>query len=214
MKTLLVIGASRGIGLATARIALDRGHAVRAFARSAAGIPLGHPRLAKVGGDARSPADLRAALAGADAVVLALGIPGDARMVLGPVDLFSTATRALLPEMRDAGVRRLAAVTGFGAGDSHAAISPLQRIGFRLVFGRAYADKSIQEQLIRDSGLEWVIARPGVLTNGRRTGRYRVLVEPASWRNGIVARADVADFLVRACEEDTWVGRAPVIHGP
>lgn len=75
--------------------------------------------------------------------------------------------------------------------------APLQRIGFALVFGRAYADKDVQERLIRGSDLDWVIARPGVLTNGRAIGRHRVLARPEEWRNGIVSRADVAAFLVR-----------------
>ncbi len=118
-------------------------------------------------GDARNPEDVRAALKGAYAVIQALGIPANARMLTGPIDLFSAATATLLPLMQDAGVRRLISVTGFGAGESRAAIGPLQRIGFDLVFGRAYADKDIQEQLISKSELDWVIVRPGVLINHR-----------------------------------------------
>lgn len=214
MTTVTIMGASSGIGLAATRLALERGYAVRAFSRSAAGVDIEHASLHRVTGDARDAADVRRALDGAHAVIQVLGVPADRRMVTGPVDLFSTATRVLLPAMRAAGVRRLIAVTGFGAGDSRAAIGPLQRIGFMVVFGRAYADKDIQEQLIRDSGLDWVIARPGVLTNGRASGRYRVLARPAEWRNGIIARADVADFLVRQIEGNDYLGQAPVLIGP
>lgn len=107
----------------------------------------------------------------------------------------------------------LIAVTGFGAGDSQAAVPLLQRLPFQLVFGRAYADKSVQEQLIRNSGLDWTIVRPGVLTNGRFTGRYRVLVEPGAWRNGIVSRASVADFIVAQVDSQEMVHRAPVVIG-
>lgn len=213
MKTLLIMGASNGIGLAATHLALERGYAVRAFARSAGRIPVEHERLRKLMGDARSPADVRAALTGVDAVLQALGVPGDRRMITGPVDLFSTATRALLPAMKEAGVRRLVSVTGFGAGDSRTTISPLQRIGFLLVFGRAYADKDIQEALIRESPLDWVIVRPGVLTNGRASGRYRVLAEPGEWRNGIIARADVADFMLRQVESDEYLHRTPALIG-
>jgi len=214
MKTLLVIGASSGIGLAATRRALERGYAVRGFARTVSRIDISHPALTKMTGDARNAVDVRAALAGCDAVIQALGIPAGPRMVTGPVDLFSAATRVLVPAMRDAGVRRLIAVTGFGAGESRAAISPLQRLGFMLVFGRAYADKDVQERLIRESTLEWVIARPGVLTSGPATGRYRVLVRPDEWRNGIISRADVADFLVGQVDSDTYLRQAPVLIGP
>ena len=213
MKNVLVIGASRGIGLAVVKRALERGHSVRAFARSAKRIEIDDPRLERVDGDARSPEDLHRALAGTDAVVLSLGVPPGPGFIVGPVDLFSSATRALLPAMHETGVRRLIAVTGFGAGDSRAAIPLVQRLPFQLVFGRAYADKDIQEQLIRDSGLDWTLVRPGVLTNCRATGRYRVLPEPATWRNGIVSRADVADFIVAQLDSPDFVHRAPVVIG-
>jgi uncharacterized protein YbjT (DUF2867 family) len=80
-----------------------------------------------------------------------------------------------------------------------------------MIFGRAYADKSLQERLIKESGFDWTIARPGVLTDGRRTGRYRILSEGSQWRNGIISRSDVADFLVRQIEDRTYVRQAPVL---
>jgi hypothetical protein len=42
--------------------------------------------------------------------------------------LFSQATRVLLPAMTAAGVKKLFSVAGFGAGDSNASISLLQRL--------------------------------------------------------------------------------------
>lgn len=208
MANVLVIGASYGIGLETVKRALAAGHRVRAMARSAAGIPLQHERLEKFTGDARVEQDVRTALQGVDVVIQALGIR--AADMFRPVELFSAATRVLVAQMQAQGVRRLIAVTGFGAGDSQSSIGLLQRLPFRLVFGHAYDDKSRQEQLIRDSGLDWTIARPGVLINGS-CGRYRVLEDRAQWRNGIVARADVADYLVRQVEDRGGIGKTPVL---
>jgi uncharacterized protein YbjT (DUF2867 family) len=87
----------------------------------------------------------------------------------------------------------------------------LQRLPFQLVFGRAYEDKSRQERLIEESLLDWTIARPGVLTNGPRTGRYKILTEPSQWRNGIISRSDVADFLIRKIDDQTYFHKAPVL---
>jgi putative NADH-flavin reductase len=101
----------------------------------------------------------------------------------------------------------LIGVTGFGAGDSRASISSLQRIPFQIFFGRAYEDKG----LIKESGLDWTIARPGVLTGGPRTGRYKILSEASDWRNGTISRSDVAEFLVRQIEDQTYVRQAPVL---
>jgi putative NADH-flavin reductase len=113
--------------------------------------------------------------------------------------------------MQAQGVKRLISVTGFGAGDSRASINCLQLLPFRFFFGRAYDDKDVQERLIKNSALDWTIARPGLLTNGSRTGRYKVLKAPSQWRNGNISRADVADFLVRQIEDRAHVRETPVL---
>lgn len=206
---VLIIGASHGIGLETATQAVAAGYKVRAFARSATAMTLSDPNLEKFRGDALQSEDVQAALVGVDVVIQTLGVRlGD---LFRPVDLFSNATRVLITAMKAQGVKRLICVTGFGAGDSRASIGLLQRLPFQLVFGRAYEDKSLQERLIKDSGLEWTLARPGVLTGGPRTGRYKVLSEAAQWRNGIISRSDVAEFLVRQIADQTYVRKAPVL---
>jgi len=206
---VLIIGASKGIGLETTRQALEAGHNVRALARSAAAIGLSNPKLEKVQGDALSPRDVNAALSGVDSVIVTLGVGlGE---LFRPVHLFSDATRVLIAAMKAQGVKRLICVTGFGAGDSRASINCLQRLPFQLVFGHAYDDKTRQEQLVKESALDWTIARPGVLTGGQRTGRYQVFRKPAQWRNGIISRKDVADFLIRQIDDATYVHEAPVL---
>jgi len=209
MTHVLVIGASKGIGLETTQQALKAGHCVRAFARSADGINLSSPKLQKVRGDALNSKDVDAALEGANVVIQTLGVGlGD---LFRRVHLFSDATRVLIASMAAQHVKRLICVTGFGAGDSRSSISCLQRVPFQLVFGRAYADKSVQERLIKQSSLDWTIARPGVLTGGAWTGRYKILEAASEWRNGIISRADVADFLVRQIEDRSYVRKAPVL---
>jgi uncharacterized protein YbjT (DUF2867 family) len=79
------------------------------------------------------------------------------------------------------------------------------------VLGRAYDDKDVQEQIIRRSGLDWVIVRPVILTNGPKTGTYRTLTEPRDWRCGFISRADVADFMVKQIDDDRFLGKTPVL---
>jgi len=206
---VLIIGASKGIGLETTRQALDAGHDVRALARSATAIAISNPSLEKMRGNALKTVDVEAALVGVDVVIQTLGVGlGE---LFRPVHLFSDATRVLIQAMKIQGVKRLICVTGFGAGDSRASISCLQRLPFQIVFGRAYDDKSLQEQLIKESELDWTIARPGVLTSGPRTGHYQILSEASQWHNGIISRADVAEFLVRQIGDQTYIRKAPVL---
>ncbi len=213
MKTILIIGASRGIGLETVRRALDQGYQVCAFARSASQIPITHAELTKVNGDALRAEEVAAAVKDADAVIQTLGAKASVAMVTSHTQLFSDATRILIQSMESEGVKRLICVTGFGAGDSREHMSLLQRLPFELLLGRVYADKAVQEMMIRRSALSWVIARPGILTNGPRTGRYKILDKPAGWRNGTISRADVADFLVKQVEDDAYLGKTPALIG-
>ncbi len=170
---ILIMGASKGIGLETSRQAIAAGHRVRALSRSAQSMGLLHPNLEKFPGDALNRPDVDAALAGVGVVIQTLGVAF--KDLVRPVQLFSEATAVMIAAMNAHGVKRLICVTGFGAGDSRASIGRLQRLPFQIVFGRAYEDKSRQEQLIKESALDWTIVRPGVLTGGPATGRYQVL---------------------------------------
>lgn len=208
---ITVIGASRGIGRKVVDYALKRGHAVRAVARSADAMGIEADGFEALVGDATDPELLARAVEGAEAVILTLGVPRDLR-ALRTTTLFSSVTQALIPAMQDAGVRRLLTVTGFGAGDSRSKLSTPERIAFRLLLGRAYADKDLQEELIRGSDLDWTIARPGILTDNAMTGKYQVLVAPETWRQGVIARADVAHFLVHAAEDGSHVRETPALQ--
>jgi putative NADH-flavin reductase len=211
MKTILIIGASRGIGLEAVRRALDQGYQVRAFARTASQIPFDHPNLTKISGDAIRTVDVNVSVQDADAVILTLGAKAGLGMIRGPDRLFSNATQILITAMEAEGVKRLICVTGFGAGDSREHMATWQRLPFELFLGRVYADKAVQEMMIKRSSLDWVIARPGILNNLPRTGRYKILEKPADWRNGTIPRADVADFLVSQIEDDSYLGKTPAL---
>jgi putative NADH-flavin reductase len=211
MAIVLIIGASRGIGLETLKRALKAGYEVRALARSAGNIPVSHPDLEKVTGDALDRGAVKQALAGVDAVIQTLGVAAGPEMIFKPVRLFSAATRVLVTAMEETGVKRLICVTGFGAGDSRNKGGFLYNTAFHLFFGRAYDDKDVQEQIIRKSTLEWSIVRPVILTNGPTTDSYRVLVDPNDWRCGFISRADVADFLVKQIDDNTFFGKTPVL---
>jgi NAD(P)H-binding len=68
--------------------------------------------------------------------------------------------------MEEAQIKRLICVTGFGAGDSRGYGGFLYSAAFRLLVGRLYDDKDVQERIVRSSELDWVIVRPVILTNG------------------------------------------------
>jgi uncharacterized protein YbjT (DUF2867 family) len=71
-------------------------------------------------------------------------------------------------------------------------------------------DKARQERLIAASSVEWVIVRPGLLTNAARRGQLRhgPQVGGFLW-TARIARADVAAFMLDQLESDTYLRAAP-----
>lgn len=212
MAKLLVIGASRGIGLETVKAALLGGHSVRALARSAANIPIQNAALDKISGNALDSDTIRNALKDVNVVVQAVGVDISPRAIFEPTTLFSQSTRILVDAMKAAGVKRLIAVTGLGAGDSRGHGGLLyDAVVFPLLLKRVYDDKDVQEWIIRSSGLDWTIVRPGLLTNSPATGQYRVLTAPNDWRFGTISRADVAGFIVQQIDDRALIGTTPLL---
>jgi uncharacterized protein YbjT (DUF2867 family) len=84
-------------------------------------------------------------------------------------------------------------------------------VALRLLLGRIYDDKDVQERIVRRSKLDWVIVRPVVLTSGPRTRAYHALVDPRDWTCGFISRADVADFLVKQIDNGTFLHKTPVL---
>ena len=99
MATVLIIGASRGIGLETVKATLHAGHSVRALARSARRIPVDHPKLERMAGDALQVTTVKRALTGVDAVIQSLGVAAAPEIIFKPTRLFSIATRVLVAAM-------------------------------------------------------------------------------------------------------------------
>jgi len=208
---VLIIGASRGIGLETVRAALEAGHSVRALARSALRIRVEHAKLEKMAGDALQMATVKRALSGVDVVIQSLGVSAGPEIIFEPTRLFSKATRVLVTAMEEAQIKRLICVTGFGAGDSRGHGGLLYNAALHLVLGRLYDDKDVQERIVRRSKLDWVIVRPVILTEGPKTNAYRALVDPRDWACGFISRADVANFLIKQIDEDAFLHKTPVL---
>jgi uncharacterized protein YbjT (DUF2867 family) len=209
---ILIIGASQGTGALAARAALDKGHRVTAFARSPQKLAIDHPLLRKVSGDFHQAASVEGAVPGHDAVIVTASATSLRAFKENP-RYFSQGTALTIDAMKKAGVKRLAVLSALGVGDSLSLLNPFVRVvavGFLLK--AAFADHERQEAQVRTSGLEWVVARPGRLTNGPAHRRY-VKTTAIERVPSAISRADVADFLVEACEVPNWVGHTVQLGG-
>jgi putative NADH-flavin reductase len=159
-------------------------------------------------GDILDPASATAVTAGQDAVCVCVGIPPTRK----PVNVFSRGTELILAAMGRESHQKLIAVTGIGAGDSkgHGGFF-YDRVINPLLLGTIYADKDRQESIIKASDVEWLIVRPGSLTNGPRTGKYRVIENLSGVTAGKISRLDVADFMLKQLTTPTYFGKTPLL---
>lgn len=205
---ILVIGAARGIGAALAAQAVQEGHSITALVRSPEKMSPGAQDMRMIEGDIRDKDSVSIAVAGQDAVCITIGI-GPA---FKPVTVFSEGTSVVVDAMKRESVRKLVCVTGIGAGDSRGHGGFLyDRIVFPIFLERIYDDKDIQERIVRNSSLEWLIVRPGFLTNGPVTGRYRVITDLTGVRCGNISRGDVAHFILGEMKSMSYAGQAPLL---
>jgi putative NADH-flavin reductase len=207
---IAVLGASSGIGRELVQQARTAGHHVVAVARSSRSQAA--PNLTPVEGSILDPGVAERAVSGADAVAWCVGSGTLGPAVLRTVTVFSEGTKRTITAMKGAGVSRLAVITGVGAGESRGHGGLLYEwIGVPFVIGAIYADKDRQEAIVKASGLDWTIVRPTLLTNGPRTGQYRVLTSFEGLQGGQISRADCADCLLRAMVEGVWSRTAIVV---
>jgi len=204
---ITVFGATGGLGRCIVEQALADGHVVTAFARDPDGLALAHPSLTFLAGNVLDSARVRAAIEGSDAVISAFGVkPG-----VNPGHLYSQGTHNIIAAMESAGVRRIVSVSTWLVRESRRRSGPLVRIFVPLLQPQLYRDRERQEDLIRETALDWIIVRPARLTDGSRTGRYRSSTALKLHATSHIARADVADFILRQLHDDTFMRQAPTL---
>ncbi len=203
MRKIVVFGATGGTGQQIVECGLAAGHRVVAVARKPEVIKTTHDRLQIMKGDVLDCASIDAAVAGADAVLSAIGPANNRR----PGTLISVGVRNIVDSCEKAGVKRFVFESGLMVGDGHA-LSLFNRTAtaiYRSMNRALCDDKRIAESTIRASTLEWVIVRPPALTGKPAKGGYRTGVDLALSVAKSLSHADVAEFLVAAATDDAIV---------
>ena len=206
---IIIFGAAGGTGRALTEQALAEGYTVTGFDRNPDALKLQHPHLTMIKGDIFDPAGVEAAIAGQDIVFCVLGVrPG----VTTPV--CSVGTKNIILGMQKQGVKRLIVQSAFAVAALDGEwrevpwivplVSPL--------FGKVRAmfmDHVRQEEFVHQSNLDWIVVRPSRLTDTARTGTYKAADPLFIGPNAHIARADVADFMLKQVNDDTYVHKTP-----
>jgi uncharacterized protein YbjT (DUF2867 family) len=200
---LLIVGATGRIGRLVCQQGLEQGHRVTAFGRNPRTWKDAPNALRWERGSALDAADVSRAMQGQDAVIVALG---DGRKG----EIREAGTRVVLDAMKKTGTRRMVVLSSLGAGESVNNLNFFWRhIMFGILLRKALDDHNRQEALVRASGLDWTILRPGAYAKGPVTGTYR---RGFSTDDQTIAlkqsAADVAHALLAFAVEPETIGQA------
>jgi len=203
---LTIFAATGGIGRQLLEQAVAVGHDVTAVARNPQNLAPAPARAVAADLSSVDSAALEPAVAGADAVLSALG-----PRTKSDAGVAARGTKVITQAMQAAGVRRIIVVSAapIGTVPSPARPHPPRHDpgdGFIIryladpIVKRAlrahYADLARMEDVLRASDLDWTIVRPPRLTDKPVTGRYRTAYGQNIRRGVFVSRADVAHYML------------------
>ena len=207
---IAIIGAAAGIGLEAVIQGLIRGHYISALSTRTEAIPV-HPRLTKVKGSATNVGDLIPAIRDTDVVLVTVGTKKKKGTTL-----FSEIAAALIQATEALDYKKpVIIVTGFGAGDSKPYLNFFLRTVIRLFLKDQYADKTIMEERIIASKMNWEIVRPTMLTKGPLNQQHYAVVNQLAddMKRAKVSRANVAYYLLEEAENQRNLGNCVTITG-
>jgi putative NADH-flavin reductase len=212
-----IFAATGGVGQQLLEQAVAAGHDVTAVVRNPANLST-DVRAIKADLAGPDPAAMESAVAGADAVLSALGPRSNS-----DAGIMADGTRAIVRAMQATGARRLVVVSSAATSTipSPGRPNPPKRdpgedffmrniagpVG-KYMLRKVYADLAVMEDIVRDSGLDWTVIRPYALTNKPLTGTYRTAYWQGVRRGYRISRTDVAHFMLRVLNQPETIKQA------
>ena len=207
---LAILGATGQTGGHAMHIALAAGHEVRVLARTPAKITENDALLSIVKGDATDATACAELVAGCDAVIAALGPPN-----LKATTLRRDAAKAVTTAMKQQNVKRIVWLSALGVGDSMPQMRKTSwlaaNIFVPLIVKKTYVDALAAEDVLKASGLDYVLCRPPELTNKPAKGRIEEVPADQKLPRLRSTRADVAAWMVKAATTGAFDRQAVTI---
>ena len=204
---IFLLGATGPTGQQIVSLALQQGHEITAFVRNPSKLSQNDTRLRTVTGDIFDSEALSNTMKGYDLVISALGVGKN----LKPDGLITRATTALIPAMKKAGLQRVIFLSAFGVGDTIEQATLIFKIIFKTFLRSIYADKKVATEQLKGSGLQWTLISPVLLTDGPRTGGYRIGEKLELKGMAKISRADVAEFMLREANDNRWIQKEVIL---
>lgn len=203
---LTIFGATGATGMELIRQGLTEGHQMTCLVRTPAIAKL-PSEVRQVQGDVRDAEAVAGVISGSDAVLTALG-----SATLRKNDLLDQASANILAGMKKSGVLRIillgAAGAAYGAEKNMNWIEKLElKIIRSTLLKYPFLDQAAQEHHLQVSDADYTIVRPPRLTNGPYTGKYRIEADSLPRAAKSIARADVADYMLKQLSDTRFLRR-------
>lgn len=200
---VVIFGASGKTGRLVVEKAQAAGHIVTIFTHSGESREDG---VRVVTGDAGNAEAVRRALENQDAVIDTIG----GRTPYSNTDLETSAARNILEGMKSGGAKRLIVISAMGVGDSvQQAPFWYEYLLIPTFLRGSTKDKTNMEAAVEASGVEFVIARPPMLSDDSETGSVRIVAKSVKAHK--ITRGDLAQFLVDQLRTDENLGKSVTV---
>ncbi|MCJ8278137.1 MAG: SDR family oxidoreductase [Bdellovibrionales bacterium] len=208
---VLVVGASGGSGRKTVEALVKEGHQVTALSRKASQVF--ESPVKTIDGSALDREVLRKAIKGQDIVIVILGISENhiRTRLLGPkytpIDIRSHGTRLVVEVMKELGVKRLLVQTTYGSGPSKDKLKLIDRLVFDILLKPQIDDTEVQDQVVRESGLDWTITQPVHLSDEEGQGKFAFSSDNYEVQEWSVSRKLVGECNARLAMDNGSIGK-------
>ncbi len=202
---LVIFGATGKTGILLLKDALEAGHSVTAFVRDPLKLTVKHPNLSFSTGNVSYPQAVDNAVKAQDAVFICLGTS-----TTSPNTIRSEGTKHIIQAMQKHGVKRLIVMTTIGTHESWKQLSLVAKAFMGSVLKHAKKDHELQEDYVKESGLDWTIVRPSRLTDDPPAKRFTSGIDP-NIKASQISRANVAGFMLAQLESQDYLRKAVAI---
>lgn len=193
---IFLLGATGQTGLMLLKDALERGHCVTAYVRHPEKISLVSENLNIIKGDLLSVENMAAAMSNHEVVISCLGGNDNDKTTI-----ITDMTKIIVESMKMNHITRIISISSAGI---HNEFSLITNLIVKMFYKHVLNDHKFAAQIIMSSDLDYTLARPLSLVEGKKTKQYRKtsIGVPKGGKN--ISRQDLAHFLLDVIENDEY----------
>lgn len=208
-KKIALIGATGKTGQQFLEQALAKGYTVKALVRNPDKIGQKSHLLELVKGDVLDYNTVNKTIEDCDLVVSLFG-----HVKASPEWLHTNGTENIIKAMKHNGLTKIISLSGgglpFPEKDQPKFPDKMIRFIMKLSVPKVLNDAIRHAEVLKNSGLDWVIVRGPRLTDGEKKGNYRIEWVGVNASTSI-SRADLADFIVGLVESSKFDRQMPFV---